>query len=146
MLGVRRFHAVINAPQAAILAVGEVAPRAVVDAGALGRADDDRGRALVRPPRRLRRRGGARSCSGSAHLLEHPVSLVLDLKEDGMTEIDFREAVRSALDEELERDERVILFGEDVADRGRRLRDHARPATRSTAPTASSTRRSPSSR
>ena len=32
-----------------------------------------------------------------------------------MTEIDFREAVRSALDEELERDERVILFGEDVA-------------------------------
>jgi pyruvate/2-oxoglutarate/acetoin dehydrogenase E1 component len=32
-----------------------------------------------------------------------------------MAEIDFREAVRSALDEELERDERVILFGEDVA-------------------------------
>ena len=32
-----------------------------------------------------------------------------------MTEIDFREAVRSALDEELARDERVILFGEDVA-------------------------------
>ena len=32
-----------------------------------------------------------------------------------MAEIDFREAVRAALDEELERDERVILFGEDVA-------------------------------
>jgi acetoin:2,6-dichlorophenolindophenol oxidoreductase subunit beta len=32
-----------------------------------------------------------------------------------MTEIDFREAVRAALDEELEHDERVILFGEDVA-------------------------------
>ena len=32
-----------------------------------------------------------------------------------MTEIDFREALRSALDEELARDERVILFGEDVA-------------------------------
>lgn len=30
-------------------------------------------------------------------------------------EIDFREALRQALDEELERDERVILFGEDVA-------------------------------
>jgi pyruvate/2-oxoglutarate/acetoin dehydrogenase E1 component len=30
-------------------------------------------------------------------------------------EIDFREAIRSALDEELARDERVILFGEDVA-------------------------------
>src|SRR6266516_5868378 len=32
-----------------------------------------------------------------------------------MIEIDFRDAIRSALDEELERDERVILFGEDVA-------------------------------
>lgn len=32
-----------------------------------------------------------------------------------MPEIEFREAVRAALDEELERDERVILFGEDVA-------------------------------
>src|SRR5262245_1630186 len=32
-----------------------------------------------------------------------------------MAEIDFREAVRAALDEELEHDERVILFGEDVA-------------------------------
>jgi acetoin:2,6-dichlorophenolindophenol oxidoreductase subunit beta len=32
-----------------------------------------------------------------------------------MEELEFREAVRSALDEELERDERVILFGEDVA-------------------------------
>jgi pyruvate/2-oxoglutarate/acetoin dehydrogenase E1 component len=32
-----------------------------------------------------------------------------------VSEIDFREAIRSALDEELERDERVILFGEDVA-------------------------------
>jgi acetoin:2,6-dichlorophenolindophenol oxidoreductase subunit beta len=30
-------------------------------------------------------------------------------------EIEFREAVRQALDEELERDERVIFFGEDVA-------------------------------
>ncbi len=32
-----------------------------------------------------------------------------------MAEIEFREAVRQALDEELERDERVIFFGEDVA-------------------------------
>jgi pyruvate/2-oxoglutarate/acetoin dehydrogenase E1 component len=30
-------------------------------------------------------------------------------------EIEFREGIRAALDEELERDERVILFGEDVA-------------------------------
>jgi pyruvate/2-oxoglutarate/acetoin dehydrogenase E1 component len=32
-----------------------------------------------------------------------------------VAEIEFREALRTALDEELERDERVILFGEDVA-------------------------------
>ncbi len=32
-----------------------------------------------------------------------------------MSEIEFRTAVRDALDEELARDERVILFGEDVA-------------------------------
>jgi acetoin:2,6-dichlorophenolindophenol oxidoreductase subunit beta len=35
-----------------------------------------------------------------------------------MAEIEFREAVRRALDEELERDERVIFFGEDVAAAG----------------------------
>jgi acetoin:2,6-dichlorophenolindophenol oxidoreductase subunit beta len=34
-------------------------------------------------------------------------------REDG--EVEFRDAVRQALDEELERDERVIFFGEDVA-------------------------------
>ncbi len=32
-----------------------------------------------------------------------------------MAQIEFREALRQALDEELERDERVVLFGEDVA-------------------------------
>ena len=32
-----------------------------------------------------------------------------------MAEIEFREAIRAALDEELARDERVVLFGEDVA-------------------------------
>jgi pyruvate dehydrogenase E2 component (dihydrolipoamide acetyltransferase) len=35
MFGVRRFHAVIDAPQAAILAVGEVAQRPAVEAGRL---------------------------------------------------------------------------------------------------------------
>ncbi len=34
------------------------------------------------------------------------------------TEVEFRAAVRDALDEELARDERVILFGEDVAAAG----------------------------
>ena len=48
-------------------------------------------------------------------LLEHPSLLVLDRKMSRMTEIEFREAIRAALDEELARDERVILFGEDVA-------------------------------
>jgi pyruvate/2-oxoglutarate/acetoin dehydrogenase E1 component len=32
-----------------------------------------------------------------------------------VAELEFREAIRQALDEELERDERVIVFGEDVA-------------------------------
>jgi pyruvate/2-oxoglutarate/acetoin dehydrogenase E1 component len=32
-----------------------------------------------------------------------------------MSEVEFREAIRIALDEELERDEDVVLFGEDVA-------------------------------
>jgi pyruvate/2-oxoglutarate/acetoin dehydrogenase E1 component len=31
------------------------------------------------------------------------------------TAVEFRTAVRDALDEELTRDERVILFGEDIA-------------------------------
>jgi pyruvate/2-oxoglutarate/acetoin dehydrogenase E1 component len=35
-----------------------------------------------------------------------------------VTEIDFRDAIRDALDEELEHDERVIFFGEDVAAAG----------------------------
>jgi len=32
-----------------------------------------------------------------------------------MADVEFREAIRAALDEELERDERVVLIGEDVA-------------------------------
>lgn len=35
-----------------------------------------------------------------------------------MPQIDFRQAIRDALDEELERDDRVIFFGEDVAKPG----------------------------
>jgi pyruvate/2-oxoglutarate/acetoin dehydrogenase E1 component len=35
-----------------------------------------------------------------------------------MSTIDFRQAIRDALDEELERDERVVFFGEDVAKPG----------------------------
>src|SRR3954467_13554469 len=32
-----------------------------------------------------------------------------------MAELEFRDAIREALDEELERDDRVVFFGEDVA-------------------------------
>jgi pyruvate dehydrogenase E1 component beta subunit len=35
-----------------------------------------------------------------------------------MAELELREAIRQALDEELDRDERVVLFGEDVAAAG----------------------------
>ena len=35
-----------------------------------------------------------------------------------MAEVEFRQAIREALDEELERDPRVIFFGEDVAAAG----------------------------
>ena len=63
-----------------------------------------------------------------------------------MAEIEFRDALRAALDEELERDERVILFGEDVAIAGGVFAVDARASTRSTARRGCSTRRSPSSR
>jgi pyruvate/2-oxoglutarate/acetoin dehydrogenase E1 component len=36
----------------------------------------------------------------------------------GATDVEFRAAIRDALDEELARDERVILFGEDIAAAG----------------------------
>ena len=39
-----------------------------------------------------------------------------------MPELEFRHAIREALDEELARDDRVIFFGEDVAAAGRRVR------------------------
>ena len=42
-------------------------------------------------------------------------------------EVEFRDAIRQALDEELARDERVFLFGEDVAARRRRVRGDAGP-------------------
>ena len=61
------------------------------------------------------------------------------------TGVEFRAAVRDALDEELARDERVILFGEDIAVAGGVF--VTTPACpRSTARRACSTRRSPSSR
>jgi pyruvate/2-oxoglutarate/acetoin dehydrogenase E1 component len=37
------------------------------------------------------------------------------MKEEFVAELEFREAIRSALDDELGRDDRVVFFGEDVA-------------------------------
>ena len=61
-----------------------------------------------------------------------------------MPELEFRDAIRDALAEELERDERVIFFGEDVAGRGRRVRHHRAGWRSASGPSAFSTRRSPS--
>jgi acetoin:2,6-dichlorophenolindophenol oxidoreductase subunit beta len=44
-----------------------------------------------------------------------PAEVSRERSSGSATEIEFREAVKQALDEELERDERVVFFGEDVA-------------------------------
>ncbi len=62
-----------------------------------------------------------------------------------MPTLEFREAIRQALDESLAADERVVFFGEDVAIAGG-VFVATRAGTRSTARSASSTPRSPSSR
>ena len=56
MYGVTDFTAVINPPQAAILAVGALAPRAVVRERRARRAQHDGRHARLRPPHPLRRR------------------------------------------------------------------------------------------
>ena len=45
-------------------------------------------------------------------------------------ELDLAEAIREALDEEMARDESVIVFGEDVGAPGRRFWLHPRLATK----------------
>ncbi len=59
---------------------------------------------------RIRRQGASPSSATSAQ--PQPRSAT---RTNGGADIEFREAVRQALDEELARDERVIFFGEDVA-------------------------------
>jgi pyruvate dehydrogenase E2 component (dihydrolipoamide acetyltransferase) len=78
MLGVRRFHAVINPPQAAILAVGAVAPRAVVDASGAVVASTTMEVALSCDHRVVYGAEAARFLQALGHLLEHPVALVVD--------------------------------------------------------------------
>jgi pyruvate dehydrogenase E2 component (dihydrolipoamide acetyltransferase) len=77
MFGVRRFHAVINPPQAAILAVGEVARRAVVD------GDDIVARTIVEVALSCDHRivygaEAARFLQRLRRLLEHPALLVAE--------------------------------------------------------------------
>ena len=95
MFGVRRFTAVINHPQAAILAVGEVTARpAVVARGRARRAAADGREPLVRPPRSSTAPRPRASCSGSATLLEEPDAADRAERTE-MAEIEFREGIRA---------------------------------------------------
>ena len=113
MFGVRRFEAVINPPQAAILAVGEVARRPWSPTTERSSPSGDGRSALVRPPCRLRCRG--RAVPADVEVVPRAPGRPGSRLMGESMEIEFREAIRSALDEELERDESVIFFGEDVA-------------------------------
>ena len=118
MFGVRRFNAVINRPQAAILAVGEVALRpcsrrrtaSIVARRLMDVALSCDHRVVYGADGRPLPADACATCSSI------PSCSSTDRKESRtMPEIEFREAIRDALDEELARDERVIFFGEDVA-------------------------------
>jgi pyruvate dehydrogenase E2 component (dihydrolipoamide acetyltransferase) len=76
MFGVRRFNAVINHPQAAILAVGEVGPRPVVDAGRL-RAGTTIEFALSCDHRIVYGADAAKFLRRLRELLEHPALLLI---------------------------------------------------------------------
>jgi pyruvate dehydrogenase E2 component (dihydrolipoamide acetyltransferase) len=77
MLGVRRFNAVINHPQAAILAVGAVAERPVVSAGEL-RVGTTMELALSCDHRVVYGADAARFLERLRELLEHPALLIRD--------------------------------------------------------------------
>jgi pyruvate dehydrogenase E2 component (dihydrolipoamide acetyltransferase) len=77
MLGVRRFNAVINHPQAAILAVGAVAERPVVSAGEL-RVGTTMELALSCDHRIVYGADAARFLERLRELLEHPALLIRD--------------------------------------------------------------------
>jgi pyruvate dehydrogenase E2 component (dihydrolipoamide acetyltransferase) len=75
MFGIRRFTAVINPPQAAILAVGEVAERPVVEAGRL-RVGTTMELALSCDHRVVYGADAARFLARVRELLEHPALLI----------------------------------------------------------------------
>jgi pyruvate dehydrogenase E2 component (dihydrolipoyllysine-residue acetyltransferase) len=78
MLGVRRFHAVINIPQAAILAVGELALRAVVSADGAIVERTTMEVALSVDHRVVYGAEAARFLQRLRQLLEHPVALIME--------------------------------------------------------------------
>ena len=118
MFGVRSFTAVINPPQVAILAVGAVA-RSPVETGAGGVAFRDVAElTLTADHRAIYGADAARFLAAPAAAARAPACprpLIDRIRSQPMTTIDFRTAVREALDEELAADDRVIFFGEDVA-------------------------------
>ncbi|MGA9857895.1 MAG: dihydrolipoamide acetyltransferase family protein [Solirubrobacteraceae bacterium] len=77
MFGVDSFSAVINAPQAAILAVGSLRPRPVVDADGAVVARNTINLSLACDHRILYGADGARFLARLRELLEHPLSLFL---------------------------------------------------------------------
>ena len=76
MFGVTAFTAIINPPQAAILSVGALGPRAVVRDGEVVSAQHDDGYPRLRPPHPLRRRR-RRFLARIRELLEAPAALTL---------------------------------------------------------------------
>ena len=59
-----------------------------------------------------------------------------------MAEMTYRDAVARGIAQEMERDPRVILIGEDVAEAGGRVQDHPGPAWNGLARGGSATLRS----
>ena len=118
MFDVRSFSAVINPPQVAILAVGAIRREAVeVETGGVTFRDVAT-LTLTSDHRAVYGADAARFLGSVRRLLEHPCpSPRADRRRSHAltATIDFRTAVREALDEELAADDRVIFFGEDVA-------------------------------
>ena len=77
MYGVREFAAIINPPQAAILAVAAGVQRPVVRDGALGDRDGRDLHAVGRSPRGRRRARGAVARRAFRSIVEDPLSLML---------------------------------------------------------------------
>ena len=78
MFGVRRFQAVINYPQVAILAVGEVAPHPFAEPSGAVSARTTVDVSLSSTTARCTAPRRPASCSGCGELLENPIELVVE--------------------------------------------------------------------